>query len=102
VRWSGGHAVTILLLLAIAAVAYSAVLGQGGLAHLRALRAERQRLGQEAVALIQQNDTLRDEIKRLTTDDRFLESYARRELDLVRPGEIVFRFHRPARPPAAP
>ena len=91
---------TVLLVVAIAAVAYSAVFGRDGMRHLAALHAERQSLGREAVALLEQNAALREEIKRLEHDDRFLESYARRELDLVRPGEIVYRFHRPAR--AAP
>ncbi len=98
VRWSGGHAVTGLLLLAIAAVAYSAVAGHDGVTHLLALRAERQRLGEEAVALLQQNTSLRDQVKRLKADDRFLESIARRELGLVRPNEVVYRFRRPAKP----
>jgi cell division protein FtsB len=94
--------VTVLLVLAIAAVAYSAVFGQDGLRHLSALRDERQNLGREAVALLEQNAALREQIKRLKSDDRFLESYARRELDLVRPDETVYRFHRPARADAKP
>lgn len=89
---------TVLLLLVIVAVAYSALLGPDGARHLAALGAERQRLGEQAVALMAVNAALRDQIERLETDDRFLEAFARRELGLVRPGEVVYRFHRPPRP----
>lgn len=88
---------TIVLLLAMVAVVGSLLFGRDGAASLLALRAERQRLGEQAVALLQQNADLRDQIERLRTDDRFLESFARRELGFVRPDEVVYRFHRPAK-----
>jgi len=62
-----------------------------------ALRAERQRLGEQAVALLQQNAGLREQIQQLKTDDRFLEALARRELGMTRPDEVVYRFRRPPR-----
>ena len=89
----------MMLVLGIATVASSVLFGRNGVAQLLTLRAERQRLGQQAVALLEGNAALRDQIKRLKADDRFLESFARRELGLVRPDEIVYRFRRPA-PPA--
>ncbi len=95
VRWSGGQAVTIVLILAIALVLGSLLLMPDGVPSLLALRRERQRLGEEAVALLQQNDALREQIHQLRTDDRFLEELARRELGLVRPDEVVYRFRRP-------
>ena len=88
---------TIVLLIAIVAVLGSLVLGHDGVPRLLGLRAERQRLGEQAVALLQQNAGLRDQIERLRTDDRFLEAMARRELGYVRPDEIVYRFHRAAK-----
>jgi cell division protein FtsB len=100
VWWNGGRVLTIALLCAITAVASSVLLGHDGVTNLLALRAERQRLGEQAVALIEQNSSLRDELKRLKSDDRFLESIARRELGLVRPDEVVYRFHRKAKPGA--
>jgi cell division protein FtsB len=100
VWWNGGRVLTIGLLCAIIGVASSVVLGHDGLRNLIALRAERQRLGEQAVALMEQNTSLRDQVKRLRSDDRFLESIARRELGLVRSDEIVYRFHRKAKPGA--
>jgi cell division protein FtsB len=95
VRWSGGQALTIVLVLAIALVTGSLLLTPDGVPSLLALRRERQRLGEQAVALLEQNQALREQIHRLRTDDRFLETLARRELGFVGADEVVYRFRRP-------
>jgi cell division protein FtsB len=95
VRWSGGQTLTIGLLVVIAFALGSLLLAPGGIPNLLALRTERQRLGEQAVALLQQNAALREQIQQLRTDDRFLEGIARRELGMTRPDEIVYRFRRP-------
>lgn len=100
VRWSGGQTLTLALVVAIVAVSASLVFAPDGVRSLLALDRERQRLGEQAVALLEQNRTLRDQIDRLRTDDRFLEGLARRELGFVRSDELVYRFRRPPRPPA--
>jgi cell division protein FtsB len=92
---AGGQVLSAALLLAIAGVTASALLGEHGVAHLLRLRAERRALGDTAFGLLQQNDRLRDAIVRLRTDDVYLESLARRQLGLVRPNELVYRFRRP-------
>lgn len=91
--------VTIALLSAMVAVLGSLAFGRDGVTSLLALRAERQRLGEQAVALLHQNAALRERIERLRTDDRFLEGLARRDLGYVRGDEVVYRFHRPPKPP---
>jgi len=95
VRWDGGQVLTLGLIAAILIVLGSLVLARDGVPNLLALRHERQRLGEQAVAVLQENATLRDEIARLRDDDRYLERLARRELGLVGPGEVVYRFRRP-------
>ena len=82
------------LVLAIAGVAASVLLGEHGVAHLLRLRAERRALGQTAFALMERNARLRDDIQRLHADDLYLEALARRQLGLVRPNEFVYRFRR--------
>ena len=82
------------LVLAIVGVAASVLLGEHGIAHLLRLRAERRSLGQGAFGLMERNARLRDEIRRLRTDDLYLEGLARRQLGLVRPNEFVYRFRR--------
>jgi cell division protein FtsB len=92
--------VLTLVVAAIVGVTLSVLFGHDGIARLLELRAEQQRLGEEAVALLQANASLRDQVKRLESDDRYLETLARRDLGLVRPNETVYRFRRKARPAA--
>jgi cell division protein FtsB len=97
VRWSGGQVLTIVLVVAIAIALGSLVLARDGIPSLLALRRERQRLGEQAVTLLQQNTTLREQIQKLRTDDRFLEALARHELGFVHSDELVYRFRRSAK-----
>jgi cell division protein FtsB len=52
------------------------------------LAREEARLEQRRHELIADNARLREEIERLQTDDHYIEDIARRQLGLVRPGEI--------------
>lgn len=99
-RWGGGQVLTMLVVSAIVAIAVSVLFGRDGITHLLVLRAERQQLGEQAVALFAANKALSEQIERLKSDDRYLEGLTRRELGLVRPNEVVYRFHRPPKPPA--
>ena len=94
-RIGDGRAVSLVLGAVIVAVAASVLFGEDGLTHLHRLEAERQRLGEAAVALLQENAAKREEIARLNGDDFYLETLARRELGLVRPDELIYRFRRP-------
>ena len=89
-----GRGLTAFLIVAILAMATSVIFGEGGIPHLRRLRAERQQLGESVIALTNRNQALRDDISHLNTDDFYLEALARRELGYVRPNEMVYRFRR--------
>ena len=84
----------------LAALLVSSVFGSGGLLQLWRLAGERSDLGQETYRLLEKNDELRQSILRLRRSDRALERLARRELGLVRDGEVVYRFR--ARPASVP
>ena len=94
---AGGRLLSVVLLLASVTVTASALVGEHGIPHLIGLRAEREDLGRTAFALLEENARLRDELRRLKKDDLYLEQLARRQLGLVRPGEIVYRFRRSTR-----
>jgi len=53
---------------------------------------EKTRLEERNFVLQKENEILRERIYRLRHDDRYLERIAREELNLVRPGEIIYRF----------
>jgi cell division protein FtsB len=68
------------------------ILGERGAIHLWRLRGEKITLDENNYRLQKENDALRRRISRLRTDDLYLEQVAREELNLVRPGEVIYRF----------
>ena len=86
--------ISALLLIATVVVLGSALFGRQGARHLGRLRAERRQVAEATFALLRSNAQLRDDIERLRHDERLMEQLARRQLGLVRPGELVFRFGR--------
>jgi cell division protein FtsB len=78
--------------IALAALVGNAMVGDGGLLELGKLSAERREIGEDVFELMHGNDALRRRIRLLRDSPRSLERLARRDLGLVRPGEIVYRF----------
>ena len=72
------------------------VVGERGVLHLWRLRGEKNRLDEQNFHLQKENEALRQRVYRIRNDNAYLEKLAREELNLVRPGEIVYRFSNPA------
>ncbi len=68
------------------------IVGERGAIHLWRLRGEKITLDEKNYRLQKENEALRKRISRLRTDDLYLERVAREELNLVRPGEVIYRF----------
>jgi cell division protein FtsB len=68
------------------------LLGERGAFHLWRLRGEKAKLDEENYRLQKENETLRQRISMLRNDNFYLEKLAREDLNLVRPGEIIYRF----------
>jgi cell division protein FtsB len=66
--------------------------GERGVLHLWRLRGEKAKLDEENYRLQRENEALRQRISRLRNDNSYLEKLAREELNLVHPGEIIYRF----------
>ena len=62
-----------------------------GLSDLFTLRSERDRLIQENMRLKRENLTLYRTIDRLKNDPAYIESIARRELGMIRKGEVILK-----------
>ncbi len=86
------HWFSCLLLLLILLLSVSTIFGERGALHLWRLRAEKGKLDEQNHRLQQENQVLRQRIDRLRHDDFYLEKIAREELNLVRPGEVIYRF----------
>jgi cell division protein FtsB len=67
-------------------------IGERGVLHLWRLRAEKVKLDEENYRLQKENEGLRQRVSKLRNDNFYLEKMAREELNLVRPGEIIYRF----------
>jgi cell division protein FtsB len=68
------------------------IVGERGALHLWRLRGEKSRLDEQNYRLQKENESLRQRIQSIRNDDAYLEKLAREELNMVRPGEIVYRF----------
>jgi cell division protein FtsB len=86
------HWVYYLLSMLIALLSVVTVIGERGAVHLWRLRSEKAQLDSENYRLQKENDNLRQRVSRIRRDDYYLEKLAREELNMVRPGEVVYRF----------
>jgi cell division protein FtsB len=66
--------------------------GERGFIHLYKIEKERQAYANKIDALEEENRKLFDEINRLRSDKDYIESQARRELGLLKDGEVLYRF----------
>jgi len=84
--------ITIWLLIVIVAMLGYAVFGERGV--IRIIKAERQKqqLEAELAALHQEQQQLREEIDRLKHDKDYWEQLARKNLGMVREGELIYHL----------
>lgn len=66
--------------------------GERGAIHLWRLRGEKSRIDEQNYRLQKENEVLRQRVSRIRNDNHYLEKLAREELNLVRPGEVIYRF----------
>lgn len=71
------------------------IVGERGALHLWRLRGQKAELDEQNYQLQKSNEELRLRIGRIRNDNRYLEKLAREELNLVRPGDVVYRFPKP-------
>jgi cell division protein FtsB len=97
--WTLYFLASLILLLSV-----YAIIGERGVFHLWRLRGEKAQLDEQNFRLQKENEALRQRISRLRHDDSYLEKIAREELNLVRPGEVIYRFSssQPRNPRAGP
>jgi cell division protein FtsB len=92
-RWGKPQGWTLYLLLSlIVLLSVYTIVGERGVFHLWRLRGEKAKLDEQNFSLQKENEALRQRISRLRHDDFYLEKIAREELNLVRPGEVIYRF----------
>jgi cell division protein FtsB len=68
------------------------IVGERGAVHLWRLGGEKSRLDEQNYRLQKENESLRQRILHIRNDPDYLEKLAREELNMVRSGEVVYRF----------
>jgi cell division protein FtsB len=91
--------VTLLLVFVTVVLVADALIGEKGLLESMHARRQYRELASSLEALRRENIRLRDEARRLREDPGAIESMAREQLGLIRPGEVLFiiKDEKPAR-----
>jgi cell division protein FtsB len=69
--------------------------GDKGVLHLLRLQRELSRIKDDNRKIEEENQKLREEVKRLQSEKRYVEEIARKELGMVKEGEIIYQFDPP-------
>ncbi len=84
--------VLITVLMLVSVMIFFTFFGEKGLLQVYRLRRELKEIESVNMELRQENERLRAEIGNLRTNKKYIEELARRELGLVKKGEIVYQF----------
>ncbi len=80
------------IFLIVSVMIFFTVFGDKGLLQVYRLRRELKEIERVNRELQQENERLRAEINNLRTNKKYIEELARRELGLVKKGEIIYQF----------
>jgi cell division protein FtsB len=69
--------------------------GDKGIIHLLRVQKEWSRIKEANVKIEEENRKLREEVKRLRYEKRYIEEIARKELGMVKEGEVIYQFDVP-------
>jgi cell division protein FtsB/cell division protein DivIC len=87
----------LLILISLLILGSLTFFGEKGIFSLFRLRKEVARVKEKNLRLEEENQKLKEEVKRLQSDKRYLEEIARKELGMVKEGEILYRFDTPSK-----
>jgi cell division protein FtsB len=69
--------------------------GDRGILHLLRLQKELVRIKEVNIKMEEENRKLREEVRRLQHEKRYIEEIARKELGMVKEGEVIYQFDLP-------
>jgi len=87
----------LLILISLLILGTLTFFGEKGIFNLLRLRKEVVRIKEKNLRLEEENQKLKEEVKRLQSDKRYIEEIARKELGMVKEGEIIYRFDTPSK-----
>jgi len=87
--------IVILVLFLFLIFGFFTFFGDKGIIHLLRLQKELVRIKDANVKIEEENRKLREEVKRLQYEKRYIEEIARKELGMVKEGEVIYQFESP-------
>jgi cell division protein FtsL len=95
IKFSKKH-LFLLLLCFILIFGFFTFFGDKGILHLFRLQKELARIKEANTKMEEENRRLKEEVRRLQHEKRYIEEIARKELGMVKEGEIIYQFDLPA------
>jgi len=92
----GKHYFLLLLLCLALIFGFLTFFGDKGILHLIRLQKELARIKEANTKMEEENRRLKEEVRRLQYEKRYIEEIARKELGMVKEGEIIYQFDLPA------
>lgn len=87
--------ILVLVLFFFLTLIFLTFFGDKGILHLLRLQKELVRLKETNMKMEEENRKLREEVRRLQHEKRYIEEIARKELGMVKEGEIIYQFDLP-------
>jgi len=87
--------ILILILFLFLIFGFFTFFGDKGIIHLLRVQKEWVRIKEANVKIEEENRKLREEVKRLQFEKRYIEEIARKELGMVKEGEVIYQFDSP-------
>jgi cell division protein FtsL len=84
-----------LLLILFLILGFFTFFGDKGVLHLLRLQKELTKIKEANMKMEEENRKLKEEVRRLQYDKRYIEEIARKELGMVKEGEIIYQFDLP-------
>jgi cell division protein FtsL len=91
----GKKRIFILVLFLFLILAFFTFFGDKGIFHLFRLQKELAQIKEMNVKIKEENKKLREEVSRLRSEKRYIEEIARKELGMVKEGEVIYQFDSP-------
>jgi cell division protein FtsB/cell division protein DivIC len=87
--------VLLLILISFLILGFLTFFGEKGVLHLLRLQKELDRIKETNIKMEEENQKLKEEVGRLQHEKRYIEEIARKELGMVKEGEIIYLFDLP-------
>jgi len=86
----------LLLLCLLLILGFFTFFGEKGILHLLRLKQELTKIKEMNLKMEEENQRLKEEVRRLQYEKRYIEEIARKELGMVKEGEIIYQFDLPS------